>query len=107
MSELLANFMTPLRYNRIMERLEDRLNLQTQSHKTAIRTLNWIACAERPLKKHELQHGICLYPDNNNNVVTDGTKPSRRVFDLCKPLLEDGPNDTVRFVHSSVKQYVT
>jgi hypothetical protein len=34
------------------------------------------------------------------------TQVSKNVFDLYKPLVEDGPNGPIRFVHFSVKEYV-
>jgi hypothetical protein len=81
--------------------MQGQLNAQS---KIAIRILQWIACAERPLKKYEVQDGIVLH--DGNTVINDSTKVSKHVFDLCKPLLEDGPGETVRFIHSSVKQSV-
>jgi hypothetical protein len=80
--------------------MQDQLNAQS---KIAIRILQWIACVERPLKKYEVQDGVVLHEDNT--VIDDSTKVSKHVFDLCKPLLEDGPAETIRFIHSSVKQY--
>ncbi|KAL9072734.1 MAG: hypothetical protein Q9157_004994 [Trypethelium eluteriae] len=69
-----------------------------------IRIFEWIAFGERPLKKYEVQAGVSLY--HESTVISANTQMSRNVFHLCKPLLEDGPHDTVRFVHSSVKEYL-
>src|SRR2546430_3176315 len=87
-------------YDRIMGKIESQLN--SQSRDTALRILEWIACADRPLKKFEVQDGAALH--HENIMLNDNTKLSKNVFDLCKPLLEDGPNETIRFVHSSVKE---
>jgi hypothetical protein len=77
---------------------------RAESRDKAKRVLEWIACAERPVKKFEVQDGIALHDENL--VLNDDTKVSKNVFDLCKPLVEDGLNGTIRFVHSSVKEYV-
>ena len=54
--------------------------------------------------KHEVQNGIALHAGNKR--LNDASKLSEHVFDLCKPLIEDGPKGTVIFVHFSVKEYV-
>jgi hypothetical protein len=32
------------------------------------------------------------------------TRMQGQILDLCRPLIEDGPNDTVDFVHFSAKE---
>ncbi|KAI9708049.1 MAG: hypothetical protein M1820_004253 [Bogoriella megaspora] len=89
-------------YNRIWRRIEGRLD--DQGRATVTQIFEWIAFGERALKKHEIQDGVTWHRENTT--ISEETHISRNVFDLCKPLLEDGPHDTVRFVHSSVKEYM-
>ncbi|KAF2233474.1 hypothetical protein EV356DRAFT_503548 [Viridothelium virens] len=89
-------------YSRIWSRIEGQLDGKGLSN--VIRIFEWIAFGERPLKKYEVQAGVSLY--HESTVISANTQMSRNVFHLCKPLLEDGPHDTVRFVHSSVKEYL-
>ncbi|KAF1982150.1 hypothetical protein K402DRAFT_397887 [Aulographum hederae CBS 113979] len=89
-------------YERILERWKDRPNVST-----SYRIFNWLTYATRPIRKHELQQGIGLHHHNKKSFeVSEGSRQSNKVFGLCKPLLEDGPNDTIRFVHTSVQQYL-
>ncbi|KAI9691529.1 MAG: hypothetical protein M1822_007600 [Bathelium mastoideum] len=94
--------LTSFSYNRIWARIESSLDENRRA--TAIRIFEWIAFSERPLKKHEVQGGVTLHRENK--VINEETHISRNVFDTCKPLLEDGPHDTIRLVHSSVKEYL-
>jgi hypothetical protein len=68
----------------------------------ASRIFQWLACSQRPLKKFEVQYAVTVHPDNTR--IDENTRVSEHVFELCKPLVEDGPNDVIRFVHVSVKQ---
>ncbi|KAL9085448.1 MAG: hypothetical protein Q9165_007598 [Trypethelium subeluteriae] len=89
-------------YNRIWSRIEGQLDEKGLAN--VIRIFEWIAFGERPLKKFEVQAGVSLH--HENTVISANSQMSRNIFDLCKPLLEDGPHDTIRFVHSSVKEYL-
>ena len=88
-------------YNRIWSKIEGQLD--RKGFLTVVRIFEWIAFGERPLKKHEIQDGVTL--DCEHSILNEETRISRSVFNLCKPLLEDGVYDTVRFIHSSVKEY--
>jgi hypothetical protein len=37
-------------------------------------------------------------------VLNHKTRTRREVLDLCRPLIEDGPFDTLDFVHFSAKE---
>lgn len=39
-----------------------------------------------------------------NTIINESTRVLDNVFELCKPLIENGAGDTVRFVHISVKE---
>ncbi|KAI1610626.1 hypothetical protein EDD36DRAFT_467683 [Exophiala viscosa] len=69
-----------------------------------MRILEWLACSCRLMKKHEVQDGIVFAA--NNMVLDDETKLAPAVLDLCKPLIEEGPHNTIDFVHYSAKEYI-
>jgi hypothetical protein len=68
----------------------------------SIRILRWMACSYRILKSYELLDGIAF--DALNTTLTPKTKVRREILDLCRPLIEDGPANTVDFVHFSAKE---
>ena len=68
----------------------------------AIRILEWLACSCRLVKMHEVQDGIVFCADNF--VLNEETKLPRAVLELCKPLIEPGPKNTIDFVHYSAKE---
>jgi hypothetical protein len=68
----------------------------------AIRILGWMACSYRVLKRHELLDGIVL--DVSNTSLNKYTRVQAQIMDLCRPLIEDGPGNTVDFVHFSAKE---
>jgi hypothetical protein len=68
----------------------------------AIRILGWMACSYRILKSYELLDGIAF--DASNTTLSPKTKIRKEIFDLCRPLIEEGPAGTVDFVHFSAKQ---
>jgi hypothetical protein len=55
------------------------------------------------LKSHEVEDGIVL--NNRGMVLNEQTKLVTGVMDLCKPLIEEGPKNTVDFVHYSAKEW--
>ena len=64
-----------------------------------------LAFAKRPLKRHEIQ-GFCAINevgnvDYENNALRDDIK------DLCGSLVEVYSSDTIEFIHSTVKLYVS
>lgn len=68
----------------------------------AIRILEWMACSKRTLKVYEILDGIALFP--GCTTLTARTKMRKDVLDLCRPLIEDGPSNSVDFVHFSAKE---
>lgn len=68
----------------------------------AIRILGWMACSYRILKSYELLAGISF--DASNTTLTPKTKVRKEILDLCRPLIEEGPANTVDFVHFSAKE---
>ena len=68
----------------------------------AVRVLEWVAVAKRRLKKFELLDGVSLHA--GNSLLDEDTRLWESVIDLCKPLIEEGPNGTVVFVHFTVRE---
>jgi hypothetical protein len=54
------------------------------------------------LKKHEIQDGIVL--QQSDVVLDEQTKLLDSFLEQCKPLIEEGPKNTVDFVHYSAKE---
>jgi hypothetical protein len=69
----------------------------------AIKILEWLACSHRVLKIYEVLDGIAFQP--GSTTLDNRTQLRREVLDLCRPLIEDGPSNTVDFVHFSAKEY--
>jgi hypothetical protein len=76
--------------------------MDAKEYAKVIRILEWLACSCRLMKMREVQDGIVFHADNM--VLNDETKLSPAVLDLCKPLIEEGPNKTIDFVHYSAKE---
>jgi hypothetical protein len=68
----------------------------------SIRILEWMSCSYGRLKVHEILDGVSIRPDRIS--LDNDTKLPRRVLDLCRPLIEDGPCNTLVFVHFSAKE---
>lgn len=91
-----------LRYGRILDRIMDQDHSQ-HARSLAIRILEWIACACRPLKTFEVLDGIVFRAGCTE--LNNRTKMRKSVLDFCRPLIEEGPSSTVDFVHFSAKEY--
>ena len=89
------------RYGRILDRIMDPNNPRNARY-MAIRILGWMACSYRTLKSYELLDGIAF--DSANTTLTPKTKIHKEVLDLCRPLIEEGPANTIDFVHFSAKE---
>lgn len=70
----------------------------------AIRILEWMACSFRTLKTYEILDGIAIRPECTT--LSRRTKLDKAVLDHCRPLIEDGPSNTIDFVHFSAKEWV-
>ncbi|KAF7954690.1 hypothetical protein EAE96_005809 [Botrytis aclada] len=90
-------------YGRILDRIMDPSNSETARF-MAIRILEWMACSYRVLKNYEILDGVAL--DRSNWTLTSKTRTGKRALDLCRPLIEDGPANTVEFVHFSAREYL-
>ena len=88
------------RYGRVLLRVTKEMD--PKEYAKVIRILEWLACSCRLLKIREVQDGIVFH--TGNTVLNDETKLSPAVLELCKPLIEEGPNRTIDFVHYSAKE---
>jgi hypothetical protein len=68
----------------------------------SIRILEWMSCSFRRLKIYEILDGVSIRPDRKS--LDSNTKLPERVLDLCRPLIEDGPYNTLIFVHFSAQE---
>lgn len=90
------------RYGRILKSIMTELS--AHSRDKAIRILEWMACSCRTLKIWEIQDGIVFQP--GCTILNETTKLAKSILELCKPIIEEGPGNTVDFVHFSAKEYV-
>jgi hypothetical protein len=88
------------RYRRILDRI--RSEYSWYRSQKAITILQWMSCAFRPLKTFEIQNGLVF--ESVDSVLNDETKPTKNLLDLCKPLIEEGFENSVDFVHFSAKE---
>lgn len=94
--------LTIARYGRILDRIMDPNNSRMAKY-MSIRILRGMACSYRTLKCYELLDDLAFNPINIT--LTAKTKIRKDILDLCRPLIEEGPGNTVDFVHFSAKEY--
>jgi hypothetical protein len=54
------------------------------------------------MKVYELLDGVVFH--SSCTELNERTKLKRGILDLCRPLIENGPANTVDFVHFSAKE---
>lgn len=93
-----------VRYERIIVRICG--DAKTPNQRIAIRILQWMLVAQRPLKRYELESGIIL--DGRVLQITPASKGRRDVLNLCNPILEvdDDPGGNVSFSHFTALESV-
>ncbi|KAH8587407.1 hypothetical protein B0O99DRAFT_733524 [Bisporella sp. PMI_857] len=89
-------------YGRILQHIMKELG--ERDCQKAIRILQWVACSFRVMKSYEIQDGIVLCV--SGSVLDQNSKLLDGFWELCKPLIEDGPKNTLDFVHYSAKEQV-
>jgi hypothetical protein len=87
-------------YRRIFDKICDPRNKINHLRATAI--LQWITYAQRPLKSSEILHALALASGDPSPNIQN--VPIFKVFEICKPLVEQRPDGTVGFVHFSVQE---
>ncbi|KAF1952459.1 hypothetical protein CC80DRAFT_479208 [Byssothecium circinans] len=88
-------------YARIMGRLQV---LTPSSQDRVARILEWMLSSRRPLRTIELQDAIAF--SGTTTTLDKGSKLPASVIDLCKPLITILHDDTVDFVHFTVKEFL-
>ena len=93
-----------MRYERILLRICG--DGKTLNQRTAIRILQWMLVAQRPLKRWELEGGIVL--DERVSPVKTAARPRGDVLSLCHPILdiEDDSGGVVSFIHFTAQESV-
>ena len=92
------------RYERILTRICGWG--KTPNQRIAIRILQWMVVARRPLKRSELESGIILHGQVSR--ITTSNRPRGDVLSLCYPILdvEDDPGSPVQFTHFTAQESV-
>ncbi|KAL2802256.1 hypothetical protein BJX63DRAFT_438048 [Aspergillus granulosus] len=88
-------------YRRIVDEI---LGGSSESQKAIkLRILFWMIHGKKPLKKYELLGGASIHRQNVD--FGEQTRLQDVVLRQCKPLLEEGIDDTIRFVHFTAHEY--
>ncbi|KAK0716576.1 hypothetical protein B0T21DRAFT_296583 [Apiosordaria backusii] len=92
-------------YERVMQNL---LSQNDFRQKDRLSLLGWLACARRPLKWYEVRGAAAIDLDgqtvNYDQLIPRTLKHGHR--DLCGPLVEQGPDDTLQFIHPTAREYI-
>ncbi|KAL3453194.1 hypothetical protein BJX65DRAFT_116927 [Aspergillus insuetus] len=67
-----------------------------------LRVLFWMVYGRKPLKKYEILSGASIHRQNLD--FGEQTRLQDAVLRQCKPLLEEGTDDTIRFVHFTAEE---
>ncbi|KAF8462703.1 hypothetical protein BDZ91DRAFT_327772 [Kalaharituber pfeilii] len=91
-------------YERIVIRLYNTSNVQREN---ASRILDLVACAKRPLKKHEIQ-GVFAIGDTKDRTVNFHQRSLiDEISDFCGSLIEVNRDGTIQFVHMTARLFLT
>jgi len=85
-------------YQKLIDRIVDK--------ETAFQILSWISHARRPLKVDELLEAIAIEIGTPEMDETNLIKPQDIGHACCGIVILEGSNDTVRFVHDTVKDFL-
>ncbi|KAI3329791.1 hypothetical protein F4824DRAFT_372120 [Ustulina deusta] len=69
-----------------------------------MRILAWLTFVKRPLKRHELLHGVSITPETpilNKWDILDAS-----AIDKCKPLVEELSDGSIALIHFTVEEYL-
>ncbi|KAL2852553.1 hypothetical protein BJX68DRAFT_53445 [Aspergillus pseudodeflectus] len=90
-----------LRYRRIVHQILESSSDSQRAIK--LRILFWMVYGGKPLKKYEILCGASIHRQNVD--FGEQTRLQDAVLRQCKPLLEEGMGDTIRFVHFTAHEY--
>lgn len=68
-----------------------------------MRTLAWVTFARRPLKRHEILHGVGVTPDRP--VLDRWSMLDGSAIDKCKPIIEELPDGSIALIHFTAQEY--
>ncbi|KAH6891508.1 hypothetical protein B0T10DRAFT_313468 [Thelonectria olida] len=88
-------------YSRVISRIMQKISPSLR--KVVKRILQWIACAQRPLREEELLQTLAIEAGAVD--FTNGRKEFRDIRMACGPIVEV-VDDVFRFVHFSAKEYL-
>ncbi|GIJ89554.1 DNA-directed RNA polymerase II subunit RPB1 [Aspergillus pseudoviridinutans] len=78
-------------------------NASDTNRNVMLRILSWIIYGIKPLRKFEIISGASIHARNVD--FSEQYRLRDGALELCKPLLEEGRNETVRFIHFTVREY--
>jgi hypothetical protein len=90
------------RYGRILDRI--KAHADTNQQDKALKILEWLVFAFRPLKYYEVTDGIVF--KIGSDVIDESTKLRKGILDVCRPLIEERTDNIVDLVHFSAKESV-
>lgn len=90
----------PQLYARILEALCP--TAQDGRASKVLRILAWLVFAKRPLKRHELLHGVSITPETP--VLDKWNLLDGSVIDKCKPLVEVLTDGSITLIHYTVEE---
>ncbi|KAK8084664.1 hypothetical protein PG997_005935 [Apiospora hydei] len=90
-------------YSRILQRITD--GLPDDTIKTIEQLLGWICCAKRPLKWYEIQVAASI-DLHSETVIAEGRRLADDAKDLCASFVEVHDDQTIEFVHSTVREFL-
>ncbi|KAK8044973.1 hypothetical protein PG993_004997 [Apiospora rasikravindrae] len=90
-------------YSRILHRITD--GLPGDTIKMIKQLLGWIGCAKRPLKWYEIQVAASI-DLHSENVMAEGRRLVDDAKDLCASFVEVHTDQTVEFVHNTVREFL-
>jgi len=90
----------PQLYARILEALCPAA--QDGRTSKVMRILAWLVFAKRPLKRHELLHGVSITPETP--VLDKWNLLDGSVIDKCKPLVEELTDGSIALIHFTVEE---
>lgn len=90
-----------LSYCRLLERIQNNCIASRNDFKVR-RIFGWLLFAEKKqaVRKRDVLLGSSIH--EGSAVLQKSTKPFPNSLDICKPLIEDGPGDTVSLIHSTL-----
>jgi hypothetical protein len=92
---------SPCSYDRILERILPS-DASDRDRDQVSRVFQLLTYSRRPLKRFEIRDAVTLRFDVS--FISDDNRVRDSVFEHCKPLIEIVMDDTVRFIHVSVKE---